>query len=265
MNPPELACLKPASIKIIEKLQGYPSLEEALAAHPELKLADVKEALADFEKNMAEIMRQPDSQITEGQKLKSKKRGKAARNSDGYQIKITLARSKPPIWRRVIVPANINLEQLSDVILTVMGWAGGHLHGFEIGGEPYDGLFPDGSEPDEKFGRPAWKSTLCQEVPAAKMKFRYEYDFGDGWTHEVLVEKIIPATEQPVMFTCTGGKGRCPPEDCGGLWGYYNMLKTLSEPNHPEYQSILEWCGGPIDPNEFSVEEANEALAQWRH
>ncbi len=265
MNSPEFACLKPETIKIIEKIQGYRDPDEALAANPGISPAALREAMEDFEKNLPEITRLRDSQLTEARKPESKELKRSPRDSTGYQIKITLARSKPPIWRRVVVPAKINLEDLSDVILAVMGWAGGHLHGFEIGGEVYDGLFPDGSEPDEKIGLPAWKSTLCEEVPAAKMKFRYEYDFGDGWTHELLVEKIIPASEKSAMFTCTGGKGRCPPEDCGGLWGYYGMLKTLSEPNHPEYQSILEWCGGPIDPNEFSVEEANAALAQWRH
>ncbi len=264
MKPPGLARLMPESMKILEKIHGYPSLNAALAANPEIKPADVNKAMEDLKQNLPELLGAADNRITRERKSKSKKLGKAKRDSDAYQIKITLAHSKPPIWRRVVVPAEINLEELSNVIQAVMGWGGGHLHGFEIRGEPYDGLCPDGSEPDERMGLAAWKCTLCEEVPAPKMKFRYEYDFGDGWSHQLLVEKIFPAAEKSVLFTCTGGKGRCPPDDCGGIWGYYQMLETLSKPDDPEHASVLEWCGGPIDPNEFDLAAANDALAHLR-
>ncbi len=97
-------------------------------------------------------------------------------------------------------------------------------------------------------------------VHAPKSKFHYEYDFGDGWAHTLLVEKIIPAKENPKTFVCLAGKGRCPPEDCGGIWGYYDLLEILSDVKHPEHEERMEWIGGPIDPDAFDPAAVTNAL-----
>ena len=264
MKSHEFARLQPESRAILEMLIGFKSVEEAFAAHPELKMEDLMTALDDLKKHLPEITGLAGAPKRAAKRSESKQSQKRSSNADGYQIKITLAQSKPPIGRRIVVPCDIILEDLSDVIKAVMGWGGGHLHAFEIHGEIYDGLWPDGSEPEDRSGQAAWTARLSEAVPSAKSTFRYDYDFGDDWRHKLLVEKIIPAAEKPALFTCTAGKGRCPLEDSGGIWGYYHMLQVLSKPDHPDHKWILEWCGGPIDPSAFSVEAANNALAGWR-
>jgi hypothetical protein len=92
-----------------------------------------------------------------------------------------------------------------------------------------------------------------------KDKFVYEYDFGDGWEHKVVLEKILPSdsSEAPVVIK---GKKACPPEDCGGIWGYYDFLKAIQDPKHEEHESMLEWVGGEFDPDEFDMKTINRKL-----
>jgi hypothetical protein len=188
---------------------------------------------------------------------------KANDSADVLQIKITLRGSKPPIWRRFVVPGNIGLNKLHDVIQTVMGWYDSHLHAFEIGGEQYTALSRDGVDLDMD-GRDEKKFRLEEIIHSPKASFRYEYDFGDGWEHTLLVEKIIPKNEAPKPYTCLAGKGRCPFEDCGGIWGYYRMLEILKNPNHPEYEDIKEWAGeDKINPDQFDVDEINQRLLEY--
>ena len=110
-----------------------------------------------------------------------------------YQLKITLQGSKPPIWRRVVVPAECNLETLHQVIQVAMGWQDDHLHAFEIDGENYDGRDPMGGRMEDMEGLDAAEYALCEVVNREKAKFTYQYDFGDSWDHSILVEKILPA------------------------------------------------------------------------
>lgn len=95
-----------------------------------------------------------------------------------------------------------------------------------------------------------------------KLKFRYEYDFGDNWTHAILVEKFIPAAGHPALMVCTAGKGQCPPEDCGGLWGDYEKLNIQADPKHPEHDDIREWLDDDINPNDFDAAIASKAIAR---
>ena len=174
-----------------------------------------------------------------------------------YQLKVTLRGSKPPIWRRLQVESNNTLAELHRILQRAMGWYNAHLHQF-IDGRTYYG------EPHPDYGldmEDESKVRLNQIMSEPKDKFFYEYDFGDSWEHELLLEKVLtadPATSYPV---CLKGKGACPPEDCGGVWGYYDLLETIQNPDHPEHQDMLEWLGGDFDPDEFSVEEVNERLA----
>lgn len=186
-----------------------------------------------------------------------------------YQLKITLRRSSPPIWRRILVPADCNLEVLHAAIQRAMGWSDSHLHVFEIAGEEYMGCDPMGGAV-ESDGRDAAKYRLSEVVRAEKAKFNYQYDFGDSWDHVITVEKILQdaASNSGVKaaqpFLCVAGAGACPLENCGGIWGYYNLLAILSDPKHEEHADLKDWAGGAIDPTAFDLGAINERLRRIR-
>ena len=171
-----------------------------------------------------------------------------------YQLKITLDRIRPPIWRRVQVSSNISLGELHGIIQRTMGWHGYHMHQF-IAGDIYYG------EPDPEFDADdESKAKLSKVAPSEKSKFKYEYDFGDGWDHTILVEKILPAESDVQYPRCLAGKRACPPEDCGGPYFYPELLEIISNPGHEDHQDRLEWLGGEFDPEHFDLAEVNAAL-----
>lgn len=178
-----------------------------------------------------------------------------------FEIKITLKGIKPPIWRRVRVPSDMALAQLHDVIQAAMGWDNSHLHEFEIDGERFTGP----QMMDEAFDmgdRQADETKVkLNKVVQPKSKFIYVYDFGDNWEHEILVEKTISVDEilAPLPY-CVTGKRACPPEDCGGIWGYTDMLEKLAGPNNAERKELVEWLGSEFDPQYIDLDEINERL-----
>jgi hypothetical protein len=173
-----------------------------------------------------------------------------------YQIKVTLKGSKPPIWRRMQVTSETTLVKLHRILQRVMGWEGSHLYQFVIGGIVYGdpGML---GELDVEDARTVTLDTL---VRGEKSKFLYEYDFGDSWEHELLVEKILPQEEGKRYPLCLTGKRACPPEDCGGIWGYADFLEAIHDPKHPEHDEMLAWVGGEFDPDAFDLEEVNTQL-----
>jgi hypothetical protein len=176
-----------------------------------------------------------------------------------YQIKISLIGVKPPIWRTVLVASNIDLETFHDVIQLAMGWTDSHLHQF-IANKVFYGI------PDDDFElemEDETKYKLSQLLKKEKESIKYEYDFGDSWEHKILLEKILPFDTKTVLPVCIKGKRACPPEDCGGIWGYEELLETISNPNHPDHDDMLEWLGGEFDPEEFDLEDINEDLAEY--
>ena len=136
-----------------------------------------------------------------------------SRTSVVYQIKVTLKGSKPPIWRRMQVTSATTLAQLHQILQCVMGWEGYHLYRFDISGMEYG----DPRMLEEMEGEDARKVTLEGLVQGAKAKFLYEYDFGDSWDHELLVEKVLLSEAEKRYPVCLTGKRACPPEDCGGI------------------------------------------------
>lgn len=180
-----------------------------------------------------------------------------------YQLKITLKWSKPPIWRRVVARADMPLDRLHWLMQMVMGWTDSHLHQFVVGRTCY-------GQPDGEFAGMASETlnekrfTVADLAPAAKSKFIYEYDFGDGWQHEVKVEKILPADATFKHPLCLGGEKACPPEDCGGMGGYYNLLEALADPKHPEHEDMKEWIGGELDAESFDLNKVNAALKRLK-
>jgi hypothetical protein len=176
-----------------------------------------------------------------------------------YQIKISLIGVKPPIWRTVLVASTIDLETFHDVIQLAMGWTDSHLHQF-IANKVFYGI-PDDDFEFEMEDETQYK--LSQLLQKEKDTLIYEYDFGDSWEHKILLEKILPFDSKTTLPVCIKGKRACPPEDCGGIWGYEELLETISNPKHPDHEDMLEWLGGEFDPEEFDLEAINEDLAEY--
>ncbi|MBE9076009.1 plasmid pRiA4b ORF-3 family protein [Romeria aff. gracilis LEGE 07310] len=173
-----------------------------------------------------------------------------------YQLKITLSGARPPIWRRVQVASDITLGKLHKIIQRAMGWYECHMHEFDIFGEAYGEPMPE-YDLDIRSER---NVRLNQVVTGEKFKFSYIYDMGDGWDHKILVEKVLPADPEVRYPICIKGKRACPPEDCGGIWGYAEFLEAIQTPDHPEHESMLEWVDGEFDPEHFDLEETNQQL-----
>lgn len=180
-----------------------------------------------------------------------------------YQIKITLDEMRPPIWRRVQVPGDISLGRLHDVVQIAMGWTNSHMHRFYISEEEYGVPYPDALADDPPM-RDERRVRLNQVVDSKKQRFGYTYDFGDNWEHTLLVEDILPPDPALRYPVCIGGKRHGPPEDCGGVYGYDNFLKTIRDPTHKDHEFLLEWAGGRFDPEAFSREQVNQALQTVR-
>lgn len=181
-----------------------------------------------------------------------------------YQLKISLDKIRPPIWRRVLVAGNCSLARLHGIIQTIMPWDGGHLHVFEHAGVEYGPTSGDSQVERARSEARAWLDDL-KLVEGSR--FRYWYDFGDSWYHTILVEKMLPLSavaDQAALPLVLAGKRACPPDDCGGPWGYAEMLEVLADPKHPDHDHWSEWIGDDFDPEEFDLEAANEALSRLR-
>ncbi len=181
-----------------------------------------------------------------------------------YQLRVALRGSKPPIWRRILVPPSMALDRLHQVIQVVMGWDDYHLHMFVKDEQVYS--VP--SEWDDDFTLPGMPRRLderryriSQLLKREKDWIRYEYDFGDGWEHRVTLQKVLPHDPAVKLPACIGGRRRCPPEDSGGLWGYYDKLEILQDPDHSEHEEVKDWMGESFDPEEFDVQRASQDLA----
>jgi hypothetical protein len=187
-----------------------------------------------------------------------------SRNHSVYQVKITLKQIRPPIWRRLLVPASLTLQQFHQVIQVAMDrWHGGHLHQFEIDDEYYSEPAP----PGEDWGMPMMDTThvkLLDVLGGENSKLLYTYDFGDNWQHEIVVEKILPLDPQMTYPICLKGKRACPPEDCGGPWGYAELLEILAHPKHPEYRERKAWLIADFDPESFDLHRINAALTRLK-
>jgi hypothetical protein len=163
-----------------------------------------------------------------------------------YAIKGTLLGTRPPIWRHFLVESNITLSQLHSTLQIVMGWTNSHLHQF---------IFQKRKQAD--------RAKLGDLIDSAAAKLLYEYDFGDGWQHELLLQQILNADEL-FQRTCLAGARRCPPENCGGPYGFRELLDALNDTSHPEHDCFCEWLEDGFDAQHFSVEEVNRRLHSQR-
>jgi hypothetical protein len=180
---------------------------------------------------------------------------------DMFQLKVTLLDTQPPIWRRVLVDGASTLDHLHEVIQAAFGWWNYHLHEFEVGRTRYS--VPD---PDVDWGDPPRdeRRSRIDAIAGEGSSFGYTYDFGDGWEHKITVEKVLPGDATPTLPACIDGRRACPPEDCGGTWGFRELLEILADPSHPDHDERREWIGHPFDPEAFAPNEFEDNLRNGR-
>jgi hypothetical protein len=186
-------------------------------------------------------------------------RGKKQEPPSIHRLKVTIRDVRPPVWRRLEVPGDMTLASLHGVLQTAFGWTESHLHQFVVGDACYGAPHLDYGD----WGTPMAdeRRVRLQDIVGGGVKrFVYEYDFGDGWEHQIVVEKVTAAETGIRYPRCTAGRRACPPEDCGGPWGYVQLLETIADPEHPEYDFMREWLGEEFDAEAFDLEAVNAWL-----
>jgi hypothetical protein len=182
----------------------------------------------------------------------------ASATDRAYHLKITLKDVRPPVWRRIRVPG-CTFDELHEYLQTAMGWENAHLHHFRVGKQFYGD--PELMQENfEDFGyKDSTATRLSDFVPAGRKKVRleYEYDFGDSWWHVIEVEKV---EKGKAKAECLAGARACPPEDCGGPWGYADFLAALADPTHERHEELTEWMGSSFDPEAFDPKAATRAM-----
>jgi Plasmid pRiA4b ORF-3-like protein len=207
------------------------------------------------------VLRTTDQAIAQSQRLSAA--------DTVYQFKITLLESHPPIWRRIQVKDG-KLDKLHENIQTAMGWTNSHLHHFRIN----DQLYGDPELMQENFEELEYKDSTTTKISdilprdGKGFRFVYEYDFGDSWEHEVLFEGILLAESKVKYPLCLDGARACPPEDCGGVWGYADFVEAIQNPDNEQHEEMLEWVGGKFDPERFDPAKATKQMRRgifaWR-
>lgn len=185
---------------------------------------------------------------------------KAKATAQVYQLKITLRNTKPPIWRRMQVK-DTTLANLHHIIQISMGWDDSHLHEFEVGGERYGNplQWEGGFGGDMEVGDEG-KVKFSQVVAQGVKKFEYVYDMGDNWSRTIQIEKMLDVEPSVHYPRCVDGKRACPPEDCGGAWGYADFVEAIKDPQHKRHEELIEWIGDEFDPEAFNIDAINEKL-----
>ena len=178
-----------------------------------------------------------------------------------YQFKVTLKDIDPPIWRRIQVP-DCTLGQLHEVLQVVMGWEECHLHQFIIRGAYYGPRAPDDMSWDlEKHDEEQISISKIVKT-RRRVRFTYEYDFGDSWQHEIVLEKTLDPEPKVKYPRCVEGARACPPEDVGGSWGYAEFLEAINDPKHKSHRDMREWIGGEFDPEKFDLKSVSRELSK---
>ena len=193
--------------------------------------------------------------------------GRSKGKATVYRFKITLKNTRPPIWRRVETK-DVTLEKFHELTQTAMGWTNSHLHQFEIGDTRYtDPRFMEHAMDD--FGAISYAGVRVSDLVSqhgTKLRIDYEYDFGDGWQHSIVLEKVTDAEPGVRYPRCIDGDRACPPEDVGGVWGFADFVEAITNSNHEQHEEFLEW-NGPFDPTEFDAKKATrrmrEGLPVW--
>lgn len=181
-----------------------------------------------------------------------------------YQIKCKLLHTRPAVFRTIFVDSNISFYELHHILQISMGWGNYHLFNFRY--HDYWIELPNvEDEVYQEFSRfqkiDPRTITLNEFFISPKSKINYTYDFGDSWDHEIQLQKILSPDASINLPYCIKGKYACPPEDCGSIPGYYNIIEIMNNPKHPEYKEYVEWLGSvPYNMEEFDIDLVNEDL-----
>jgi len=194
-----------------------------------------------------------------------------------YQFKISLYQIEPRIWRRIQVPAKYSFWDLHVAIQDAMGWLDYHLHAFRFRPKHKRKSIEIGIPGDDFYDDieviPGWEVPIIDHFTEPVQLIEYEYDFGDSWYHEILFEGILLKTKGEKYPKCLDGERACPPEDCGGVDGYYRLIKILQDPHHDEYEEYVEWLKGhaknyhPYKPDEFNPDKVHfdNPKQRWKY
>ena len=184
------------------------------------------------------------------------------------RLKITLDDVEPTVLRRVDVPFDIRLDRLHLTVQAAIGWTNSHLYELRAGDVGWSTPYPDAdSSGDFLDARKARLNDILEDIGTKKLI--YLYDFGDGWEHTIKVERLAdpaPGALYPCLIEVSG---RCPPEDCGGPWGYAEMLEAIADPKHERHAELTEWIGDDFDPRadqaEWLIAEVDALARKWSH
>lgn len=203
-------------------------------------------------------------------KRKAKRKPKRSAVEFAHQFLVVLRGTDPLVWRRIEVPADYSFWDLHVAIQDAMGWLDCHLHEFTVlhpvtGREQALGI-PDEDYPDERPLLRDWDVAITEYFSDARPLALYVYDFGDDWQHAVIYEGTAPADPSTTYPRCLSGARACPPEDCGGVHRYTELLAALADPKHPEHEELRAWVGGHFDPGAFDPAEVvfDEPRERWK-
>ena len=174
-----------------------------------------------------------------------------------HTLRISLNDVESEVWRRVVVESDTPLPMLAHILERVMGWQGHHLHLFDARGILF-GQVDDDFETDHLIDENA--ANVGHLLPGEGDTMRWDYDFGDGWEHQIVAESIGEPTEGQRLPICLDGANACPPEDCGGPHGYADLLAVLADPKHPDHAHLKSWAPKNFDPTKFDLKVANRLL-----
>jgi hypothetical protein len=176
-----------------------------------------------------------------------------------FEFKIVLKGINPAIYRTFVVKEDITFFEFHHVIQIVMGWYNEHLYQFAN----QNIIIADPEMIDDVDIIDINDFLLNEYFENQGDKINYEYDFGDGWMHEIVLKKITEGKENDVVPICLSGKRNCPPENCGGIYGYMNLIEIMADENHPDYEEMVDWFGEHFDPEYFDIEEVNDYLEDF--
>jgi len=177
------------------------------------------------------------------------------------QLKVTLAEVEPPVWRRLLVPTDMTLAKLHEALQDAMGWTNSHLHCFEIAGRRIGMVGVEEDSPELEDER---RVRVTSVLPRKGARLVYRYDYGDDWEHVVEVEDVTSPDRRLSYPVCIAGARACPPEDCGGAFGYEEFITALADPTHDEHDQMVTWVGGHFDPDSFDANAVNRLLRGGR-
>jgi Plasmid pRiA4b ORF-3-like protein len=197
--------------------------------------------------------------MAKAQGVRKKSGGRIGRRPElVHQFLVVLSGTDPLVWRRIQVPEDYSFWDLHVAIQDAMGWLDYHLHEFRLLDAAEKRVvsigIPTDEDPEDRPVIPGWKvplSKFFESRPWHSPPALYAYDFGDDWEH-VLVHEGIESAEPSLKYPrCVAGARRCPPEDCGGITGFAEFLQAISNADHPEHDSMLQWAGGTYHPDAF--------------